>query len=397
MTSLDSHTHNALNHIRYLSEAIGGRGSCTPREHQAAEYTAEQMKRMGIEKIRIETFLGSPSTYRPYALAFSAGLLSTLLVWVFQSRWALVVASIFNILGACGMLAETDFTANWTRWLLPKRQSQNAIGVIPPLNQVKHRAVLCAHLDTHRTPIFYSSQTWQALFSGLVGGALLSLIISAVVYGLGAIFVWTWVRWIGWVAALMEIFALAMSLHADFTPFSPGANDNASGVGVALELAAQLVAQPLKNTQVWLAFTGCEETAAYGIAAFLDAHAAELGPDAVYMIIDQVGKGRLEYLTSDGLVIKHPTHPQALALARQAAHTLPSIDTAEQIGIAYTDAAVATKRGLIALTLVAVPPPGSPESIHWHQMSDTLDKIDPATLSNAYQFTRQLLQILDKR
>lgn len=397
MASLDSRTRNALNHIRYLSETIGGRGSCTPQEHQAAEYAAGQMKQLGIEKIHIETFLGSPSTYRPYALAFSAGLLSTLLVWVFQSRWALVVASIFNILGAWGMLAETDFAANWTRWLLPKRQSHNTIGVIPPLNQVKHRAVLCAHLDTHRTPIFYSSKTWQALFSGLVRGALLSLIVSAVVYGLGAIFVWTWVRWIGLVAALMEIFALAMSLHAGFTPFSPGANDNGSGVGVALELAAQLVAQPLNNTQVWLAFTGCEETAAYGIAAFLDAHAAELGPDAFYLIIDQVGKGRLEYLTADGLVIKRPTHPQALALARQAARSLPSIDTAEQVGIAYTDAAVATKRSLIALTLVAVPPPGSHESIHWHQMSDTLDKIDPETLSDVYQFTLQLLQILDKR
>jgi hypothetical protein len=396
MASLNSHTRDALNHIRYLSETIGGRGSCTPQEHRAAVYAAEQMKRLGAQDIRIETFLGSPSTYRPYALAFSAGLLSTLLVWIIPSRWALAIASFFNVLGAWGMLVETDFAANWTRWLLPKGQSHNAVGTIPPLDQVKRRAVICAHLDTHRTPIFYSSQTWQALFSLLVGGALLSLVISAVAYGLGVVFAWTWIRWIGLAAALMEVFALAMSLHADLTPFSPGANDNASGVAVALELAAQLVAQPLKNTQVWLAFTGCEETAAYGIAAFLDAHAAELGPDAVYVIIDQVGKGRLEYLTADGLIIKRPTHPQALALARQAAQALPTIESAEQAGLAYTDAAVATKRGLIALTLVAVPPPGSPESIHWHQMSDTIDKIDPSTLYDAHQFTWQVLQILDQ-
>ncbi|MEJ2352709.1 MAG: M28 family peptidase [Anaerolineales bacterium] len=166
-------------------------------------------------------------------------------------------------------------------------------------------------------------------------------------------------------------------------------------MGVVLGLAERLRGEPLAHTEVWLAFTGCEEAAAYGISAFLDLHAGELGEEAIYIIIDQVGKGRLEYLTADGLIIKRATHPQALDVAREAAEALSNIETAEQIGIAYTDAAVATKRGLIALTLVAVPDPGSSESIHWHQMSDTLEHIDPQALATAHAYTWQVLQILD--
>ncbi|MEJ2303824.1 MAG: M28 family peptidase [Anaerolineales bacterium] len=395
MTTIDTYTQHALEHIGYLSENIGGRGSCTPNERRAAEYTAEQMRGLGVQNVRLEAYQGAPSTYRPYALAFIAGLLGTLLVWLFQARWALILGALLNALGAWGMLAETDFADNWTRWPLPKAPSQNAVGVIPPQGEVRQRAVLCAHVDTHRTPLFYSSKTWQTLFSLLVGSALFSMVISALAYAVGGIFDWSWVRWIGLVAAVMEVFALGMSLHADFTPFSPGANDNASGVGVVLGLAERLRGEPLAHTEVWLAFTGCEEAAAYGISAFLDLHAGELGEEAIYIIIDQVGKGRLEYLTADGLIIKRATHPQALDVAREAAEALSNIETAEQIGIAYTDAAVATKRGLIALTLVAVPDPGSSESIHWHQMSDTLEHIDPQALATAHAYTWQVLQILD--
>jgi hypothetical protein len=144
-----------------------------------------------------------------------------------------------------------------------------------------------------------------------------------------------------------------------------------------------------------LAFTGCEEVASYGMVAFLDAHQAELGAEAVYVILDQVGLGRLMVLTSDGLILKRKTHPHALALARRANEALPDIEVGDQVGIAYTDAAVATKRGLIALTVDALLPPGSGGAMHWHQMSDTLEHVDPAALADTHAFTWQILQEID--
>jgi hypothetical protein len=404
MAKLDRHTELAVQHIHHLSEVIGGRGSCTPAERQAAEYAAAQMRAEGLRDVRLETYQGAPSTYRPYALAFSAALLGTLLLWLVEGRWAMAVAAVLSALGAWGMLAETDFAANWMRWLLPRGSSENAVGVVPPSGPVRGRAVLCAHLDTHRTPIFYSSRTWHTLFGFLVAGAFVSMVVGAVAYGLGAAFAWDWVRWLGLATAAMEAFALSLCLHADRTPFSPGANDNASGVGVVLALARCLVEEPLTHTEVWLAFTGCEEVASYGIAAFLDAHAsagpprgeADLGSDTVYIMLDQVGMGRLMYLTADGLILKRRVHPRALELARRAGSSLPDLEVGEHVGIAYTDAAVVTKRGLVALTVDALPPPATQEAMHWHQMSDTLDHVEPQALANAHRFVWQILRQMDR-
>ena len=386
----------AMEYIRYLAEEIGGRGSCTPAERQAAEYVAEQMRALGVQQVRLEPYRGAPSTYRPYALAFTAALLGTLALWLLDGRWGMAGAALLSGLGAWGMLAETDLATNWMRWLLPRADSQNAVGIIPARDQVRQRVVLCAHLDTHRTPIFYSSPTWHTLFGLLVGGAFASMVVGAAACTLGAALGWMWVRWLGLAAAAMEIFALVLCLHADFTPFSPGANDNASGVGVILELAGRLREEPLAHTEVWLAFTGCEEVAAYGIAAFLDAHAAELGGQAVYVILDQVGLGQVKVLTADGLILKRRTHPRALELARRAAAARPELQVGEHVGIAYTDALVATRRGLIALTIDALPSPGSDQAMHWHQMADTPAHVDPQTLADTHLFTWQILQEIDR-
>jgi hypothetical protein len=396
MSQLDRYTQRALDHIRYLSQTIGGRGSCTTAERSAAEYVAEQMRLLGVSDVRLEPYQGAPSTYRPYALAFSAALAGTALAWLVPGRGMMAAAALLSALGTWGMLAETDFAASWMRWLLPKAGSQNAVGIIPPQEDVRTKAVLCAHLDTHRTPIFYSSKTWHTVFGLVVGGALLSMAVGAVAYGLGALFAWAWVRWIGIAMAVIQVFVLALCLHADFTPFSPGANDDASGAGVILGLAERLSDEPLAHTEVWLALTGCEEVSSYGMVALLDAHAGRLGRNATYLILDQVGVGRLAFLTVDGLIFKRKTHPRALALARRASVAVSNPGVAEHVGIAYTDATVATKHGLVALTVDGAFPPDAPDVSHWHQMSDTLESLDARTLADAHAFAWQILQEIDR-
>ena len=257
---------------------------------------------------------------------------------------------------------------------------------------------MCAHLDLHRTPIFYSSDKWQKAFSLLIGLTLLSMGLGALGYTLGLALNWGTIRWLGILSIPIQVFSLAMCLHADFTPFSPGANDNASGAAVLLAVAKKLKKTPLPNLEVHFAFTGCEEVGAYGMRAYLDAHAAELGDKTFYIILDQVGSGRLKFLTSDGLLIKHKTHMRAQNIARQVAADLPELEVFYGAGLAYTDALVATQRGLAALTLCAVPADDSEStnspSAHWHQMSDTLEHISYEALRNATHYTWAILQAL---
>jgi hypothetical protein len=388
-------TTASFSHIRHLSQTIGGRGSCTTSEKRAAEYVAQQLRELDISDVRVEAFTAAPSTYRPYALAFGVAFLSSLLAFALPWRGMIFMATLVNAAAAWGMLAETDFAPNWMRWLLPKGHSQNTVAVIPAAGQASKRVVLCAHLDSHRTPIFYSSQTWQTWFTRLVTLAFASLVLGALFFGMGSVLSLSWLRWFALPAALVQGLAAALSLSADFTSFSPGANDNASGVQVTLDLVERLRDQPLNNTEVWLAFTGCEEAGSYGMSNFLDRYAKTLGDQTFYIILDQVGLGELTYLTVDGLIIRRKTHPAALSLARSTARKHNPLSAAEAEGMAYTDAAVATKRGLTALTLVSIPS-HEEESSHWHQLSDTITNVDRQAIVDAYSFTWQILQVLDR-
>jgi uncharacterized membrane protein len=395
--SFSEDVQQALQHVRYLSQTIGGRGSCTVQERRAGEYAAEQMQQIGVKEIRVEPFTAIPSTYWGYALSFAAALTGLLIVLLSDRQGERLLAMLLNLAGVWGFLAETEFAPSWTRWALSRKESQNVCGVIPAKSDARARIVLCAHLDTHRTPIFYSSEAWYAAFTALVSLSFLSMIVGAAALGLSIYQGWMSARWVSLVLLPVQLFGLAMCLHADFTPYSPGANDNATGVGAALALAQRLRQLPLKHTEIHLAFTGCEEVGDWGIAAYLDKNALKLGKDTTYIILDEVGLGGLKYLTADGLIFKHKTHPRALELARQAKHALPEIEIVEGVGLAYTDALQATKRGLMALTVCTVPAPRSGIVSHWHRMTDTMETIRERDLENTLQFAWTLLQLVDRR
>jgi hypothetical protein len=385
-----------LDDIRRLSETEGGRGSCTPGERRACEYAAEVLLRLGSQDVQIEPFQAIPSTYAPFGLAFAAALTGSLISLIYAGWAALLLGAIFNALGFWAMLAETEFAASWTHWILPKAKSQNVTARIPPSGPVKARAVLCAHIDSHRTPVFYSSNAWYALFAILIALTFLSMRAGALLFGLGMLLGWSWVRWSGLLVGAVQVFALGMCLHADFTPFSPGANDNASGVAVALALTQTLLEKPLAHTEVYLALTGCEEVGAYGMAAYLQQHAKKLGSETIYIILDQVGAGQIKFLTADGLLLKHKTHPQALRLARGIVARRPELEAYEGVGLAYTDALRATKKGLVALTLCTVPADEAQSGSNWHQMTDTLEHVIPDDLGKMVSFTQEILQELDQ-
>jgi len=386
-----------MEHIRFLSRKIGGRGSCSLQERKAGDYIADQLRALGIGNVRSENFHTVPSTYWAFALSFASAVTGSLLVLFLGGQDVLILAAIMSGLGFWGMLAETEFATSWVRWVLPRQPSLNVSGWITPKGSVRQRVVLCAHLDTHRTPVFYSSSRWHTLFSFLVGLTFLSMLAGVFFYTTAVLLGWGNLRWVSLGLVPIQLFGLGMCLHADFTPYSPGANDDASGVAAVLALAKRLTKNPLMGTEVHLAFTGCEEVGARGMSAFLERHSKDLGREAVYIILDEVGLGLPKYLTADGLLIKHRTHPRALEVARQAARVLPGMKIKEGAGQAYTDALQATKRGLIALTLCTIPDPLSGDESHWHRMSDTLENIHVEDIENCLTFVWTLLQQMDRQ
>ncbi|HNH05563.1 MAG TPA: DUF4910 domain-containing protein [Anaerolineales bacterium] len=388
------YVQRAFEHIRHLSETIGGRGSCSPNHRRAAEYSAEALRSAGVSQIEFEPFRGMASTYLPFALAFASALTGTCLALFFGNRLTFGIAALMNFLGAWAMFAESEFASNWTRWLIPTAETINVTGAVSPQTNPKRQIILCSHLDTHRTPIFYSSTAWQKAFGVSVTGAFLSMVLSALTFGLGTLLDLNEFRWVGLLFGLVQMYALTLVISAEFTPFSPGANDNASGTGIILALAERLRAEPLTNTKVNFIFTDCEETGAHGILAYLKKHAEAFGKDAVYIILDEVGAGQLKTVTEDGLIRKSKTHPRALELARNANFGLTQ-SLIEAKGEAYTDALPATKQGLIALPISSAFPNPEQAVSHWHQMSDRIEFIDRQSLQDTFTFTWNILQAVD--
>ena len=184
---MPNYENQMLQVIHYLSENIGGRGSCTANERRAADFTAEQLRMHKANPVFIEPFQAIPSTYWPYSLALGLAFAGSLSYLFFGGRGPLIIAILFNFLGFIGMAAEIELISSWMRWFLPKAQSQNVLAIIPAQESVRTKVVFCAHLDTHRTPIFYSTQAWQKAFSILTGAAILSMFIGSIACGAGLI------------------------------------------------------------------------------------------------------------------------------------------------------------------------------------------------------------------
>ena len=115
----------------------------------------------------------------------------------------------------------------------------------------------------------------------------------------------------------------------------------------------------------------------------------------IRFIFERIFYIEIKYIINDGLIIKHPTHPKALSLARRAAVTVER-EVMELPGTAYCDALPATMRGLAAVTVSSSLPSHSVTSIHWHQMSDRVEFLDPQPLEDAHVFTWNLLQEIEK-
>lgn len=305
-----------LKHVRVLSVDIGPRGSTTPAEGAAAEYIAGEMRKWAGD-VRIEPF-SCPSTFSwTYALLYLGSVAGGLLHWVHP------LAS-FVIAAASSWLFTRENNCVGQFWrLFPKRPSQNVVGRIGPRGEVRQRVVLVCHHDTSRSaPMFAPKnvKNFRLSFLLMAGSAYLVTLVTGLDLFLGGL------PGTGWILIPPILYlagAVGTAVHREFTgKYTPGANDNASGVSIVLGAGEALAARELDQTEVWLVSTGSEEAGNFGIIHFLDAHGAEL-KDAWFINLDNVGTGRLKYTTGEGMLTVYPCNPYLVNLAAAVAARHP--------------------------------------------------------------------------
>ena len=279
--------------------------------------------------------------------------------------------------------------------VLPKRVSQNVYGRVAPKTESRKKLVVIGHLDTHRTPIFFRPGLVRYL-PAILMGVVISVVLKALVFLVGTVVGGHSVVVV--VSLLLDIpmaLALAAMLHGDiFSPFTEGANDNATGAALVLSLAERFVSDPLEQTEYWALCTGCEEATLTGIRSFLDKHGEEL-KDAYFVDLECLGIGELRYITYEGMLKKYYSNPGLVQAAAEAAEKIgaPGI-TAAPLRRGYTETAVVLGRGFRGVTIMAFPA-GLDEVPHWHQVSDRFENIDSQTLDKAMRYLVALARELD--
>ncbi len=386
---------STIDHIQHLSETIGPRGSTRRGEREAARY-ASQVLRTADLKPEVEAFRSARSAYHPYVLFSGVYLVSELCFLIGGGRGA-VAAILLSLLGLLSILLELSFRSNPFRWLIPKGDSQNVCVKIEPQGQVRQKVVLLGHLDSHRTPLVFSSKSWLKFFGVLVPLGLGSSILLILLFGISLISEhWIWQAASVPLASLFLVIFILM-VQADLTPYSPGANDNASGAALVLDIAVRLYKNPLAHTEVWGVLTGCEEVACYGTDAFVKSHRDDLD-EAIWLTVDSVGTrgGDPTYTVSETFLLTTQSDPELVDIAQKIAqdHTELKVKPHSFRG-AYSEGAIGGKYNFRVLSFGSISRDGRvPE---WHRMSDVIEEIDVDVAARCERFIWEILKSIDGR
>jgi Zn-dependent M28 family amino/carboxypeptidase len=179
--------------------------------------------------------------------------------------------------------------------------------------------------------------------------------------------------------------------HADTTPNAPGANDNASGLGVVAALAGRLRALD-PPCDVWLVATGAEERVYTGSRDHLGALALARRARARggrrrldwALSLDEVGRDRPFWLRSP-VPLPRPGVERALLRAARAARV--PVSWVRDDGSGNSDHREFERLGMPGAKL-GVGAGGEPCR---HSPCDTPDRLDPVSLRLARRFAEAAL------
>ena len=399
MTSTSPWGRRALEYATQLTNLSFGRGSASKAEAQAAEYVQAQLNQMDILDVERQHFAGLRSIWYFFALTFGLALSGHLAYWLLRASAGVLPAAALTLpffaFAAFLLWRKFTFRDYPLRQVLPHGPSQNVIAVLSPEEQVRQRVLLTGHLDSHQAVFWYAKDILVTIYALAAPVIVFGAFLAPLLYLLLALTGWSPLRWLTLFLAGMHGLAWLTSLSADFSPLSPGANDNASAVGTVLALGERLRQNPLQHTEVWLAFTGCEESGADGMIHLLQ-QKGEMLQDALMINFELVGIGeRLVYLQSEGVLRKQKINPDVERLVREVGQAFDLEPRNGSGSGVFTETGVVWEHGFEGVCFLAQRP-GSILLPEWHRPSDTPDRLQAETLGRVHDLAWALLQRIDE-
>jgi hypothetical protein len=380
-----------LEHVRALSVDIGPRPPTREGERQGAEYACEQFKKLGLAPVG-ETFKSARSIFLPHLIS-SVLMLAAFAIYPLGGKVSAVIAALLSILVLVSEVQELGFQDNFYRRIIPKGDSQNVHAVIEPYGEHKQDLVLVGHLDTQRTPFIFRSPKHVYVYDKLTTVFFITFIAQALLYSLSIFLPWSWIWYATIPTALSAVLLGAICIEADTTPFTAGANDNATAAGMVLTLAAQFAQQPLQNTRVLAVCTGCEEVQHYGMIDFYKRHRGDL-KDPKAVVFEMLGCAGPAWLEKEGIIVPFKADPGLVKIMEKLAADHPEWDAyPSSVSGGNTEMADAVRFKVPAITIFGLSRAGV--APYWHQKADTFDKMDPCVMERTWAMTTALIERID--
>jgi hypothetical protein len=280
------------------------------------------------------------------------------------------------------------------RALIPHGRSQNLHAVIPPKGRYERDLILVGHVDTQRTPLVFRSPAWVKAYDRFTTVAFAGFLWQTVDFALAAFLPLPW----AWPAAIpgaaCAALLAALCIQAESTPFTAGANDNASAVGMVLTLARRFARTPLERTRVIAVVTGCEEVQHYGMADFYRRHRGGL-KDPRAVIFEMLGCAGPSWLVKEGIIVPFRPDPALVAMVERLADANPGWRAyPSSISGGNTEMADAVRARVPAIALGGKTREGVLP--FWHQAQDTFDKMDSEGMARTWELTEAMTQEIDR-
>lgn len=193
----------------------------------------------------------------------------------------------------------------------------------------------------------------------------------------------------------VAVSAIATAALADIArrPAVPGANDNLSGVAVALVLARRLRDKPVTGLRVLFVSAGAEEALQQGVRAYADQHFGEFDQQSTWFLtLDTVGSGRLVLLEGEGTVRMHDYGEQFKHLIAECADRTRVTLLRGLRSRNSTDGCVPNHYGFRSATLVSVDE--AKLLPNYHQYSDTPENVDYDCVAGAVTLCETVIRRL---
>ncbi|MCX7795640.1 MAG: M28 family peptidase [bacterium] len=345
-------------------KSVGPRPTGSDKEKEFSNWIEDKLKSFGLD-VEVQDFKVVPTYSYPYIIIWGLLILSVFFISI-NRFFSFLLALIIVFLE----FRELDTFHNITN-LFRTKISRNVIGK----NSDKPNLVIMAHIDSARTSIFFHPKyvTSPRISMLLTTGSSLAVLVLAFLNLILPLKLWFY---IGLIPSLYLLFLIFAHIHRElFMGFSPGGNDNGSGVITAL-CSAKILKE--ENIPFWVVFTGGEESGTYG-AEVLEREYGEKLKDAFILNLDNLGAGRLTVATKEGMWRIFTVKDGWLNVIKECIKGI-DVDFRPYLGLS-TDATVFLARNYNAGTIIALDERGFP--VNWHWYTDSVEFLDKKILTNA--------------